>query len=148
MSDPNARPTAVDVGLLVMRLGVGLLMMGHGVPKLQKGPAMWEGLGGAAMGHFGITFAPTLWGFLAAFSEGVGAALLVVGLATRPAAAMLVGTMAMAFAHHYLSGDGWSAWNQSAKLVFVFGGLALTGPGRLSLDAWISRRRRAGPTPG
>lgn len=146
MTDASLRDRLSDVGLLVMRVGVGLVMMGHGVPKLQKGPGMWEGLGGAAMAHFGITFAPTLWGFLAAFSEGVGAALLVVGLATRPAAALLAGTMAMAFTHHYLSGDGWSAWNQSLKLTFVFVGLALTGPGRLSLDAAFSRWR-AGPTP-
>ncbi len=136
------RPVLHDVGLLVLRVGVGLLMMGHGVPKLMKGPAMWEGLGGAAMGHLGITFTPTLWGFLAASGEGIGGLLLALGLATRPASVWLASTMAMAFLHHYLSGDGWSHTNQSAKLVFVFVAIALTGPGRFALDGWLSRRWR------
>lgn len=127
-----------DYGLLIIRLGVGGIFMVHGWPKLTGGMEMWAGLGGA-MGVFGIGFAPAFWGFMAAASEFVGGLLLALGLLARPAAFFLLLTMVVAAVMHITGGDGFATFSHPLKLVFVFAGLLLTGPGKYSIDAGIAR---------
>ncbi|MBU1948526.1 MAG: DoxX family membrane protein, partial [Candidatus Eisenbacteria bacterium] len=73
------KPIQRDIGLLIIRIGIGLTVMTlHGYGKIKGGPGLWDNLGGA-MSQFGITFAPKFWGFMAAFSEFGGSALLILG---------------------------------------------------------------------
>lgn len=145
-----------DAGLLVARLGFGLgFFWFHGLPKLTGGPERWEAIGGA-MGNFGIHFAPELWGFLAAFSEGVGGLLIAAGLFFRPAALAIALVMIVAATNHIVSGRGSPA--HAFKNAWLFAGFVLIGPGRYSLDHLLARRRtgegdggadvRAGDPPG
>ena len=127
-----------DVGLLVLRVGLGAMMVGHGWPKLIGGPETWERLGGA-MSHLGVTAAPTAWGLAAALSESLGGVLLVLGLATRPAAASLAFTMFVAFWMHWAGGDGFRGWSHAAEDGIAFVAILLLGPGRYSLDARLGR---------
>ncbi len=127
-----------DYGLLIIRVGVGGVFMVHGWPKITGGMEMWAGLGGA-MGVFGIGFAPSFWGFMAAASEFGGGLLLALGLFARPAAFFLLSTMLVAFSMHISGGDGFVKFSHPLKLVFVFAGLLLTGPGKYSIDAGIAR---------
>ena len=87
--------TLQDKGLLILRLGIGIMFLLHGFPKLLGGPVVWEGLGGA-MSSFGITFVPQFWGFMAAFSEFVGAICLITGVCVRPASFLMLATMSVA----------------------------------------------------
>ncbi len=73
-----------DAGLLILRVGIGVMFMIHGWPKLSGGPEVWVKLGGA-IGVFGITFAPTFWGLMAAVSEFAGGLMPALGLRNRPA---------------------------------------------------------------
>jgi len=123
-----------DVGLLVLRAGLGAMLFWHGWPKLAGGAAKWEKLGGA-MSALGIDFAPTFWGLCAALAETVGGALLVVGLATRPAAAALAFTMFVAAWNHYVDGEGFIEWSHATEDGIAFVALILLGPGRYALDA-------------
>jgi len=131
----STRPIQLDVGLLVLRLGVGASMLVfHGWGKIVGGPDKWTGLGGT-MSNLGIDFAPVVWGFLAAFAEFVGSALLAVGFLFRPAAAMLAGTMIVAAMHHLsmpagAPGAGWKGASHALELLAVYVTLLLTGPGR------------------
>ena len=128
-----------DVGLLIIRLGLGLgFLFFHGWEKLIGGPERWEGLGNA-MGVFGITFAPTFWGFMAAFSESVGGLLIAAGLFFRPICAMLAFTMFVASARHIITGEGSAA--HSLKYMIMLAGLVFVSPGKYSVDAWLSRRK-------
>jgi putative oxidoreductase len=127
-----------DYGLLIIRVGVGALFMVHGWPKITGGMEMWAGLGGA-MGVLGIGFAPSLWGFLAAASEFGGGLLLMLGLLARPATFFLLFTMLVASLMHITGGDGFATFSHPLKLVFVFAGLLLAGPGKYSIDAGIAR---------
>ncbi len=123
-----------DHGLLFIRLGLGVMFMLHGWPKLAGGAKAWAKLG-KAMGHLGIDFAPTLWGFAGAISEFGGGILLALGLLFRPACTMLVATMAVAATMHISKGDGFIAASHAIEAGIVFLGLLLIGPGRFALDA-------------
>lgn len=122
------------LGLLIIRLGVGAMFLLHGWPKISGGPAVWERLG-RAMGNLGVDFAPQFWGFMAGFAEFFGGAALLLGLLTRPAAALMAFTMLVAAVKHVKGGDGLTEASHAIELFFVFCGLGLLGPGRLSLDA-------------
>lgn len=130
----------VALGLLVLRVGLGVMMMVHGYGKVMGGPELWAGLGGA-MGHLGITFAPTFWGAAAAFSEFGGGFLLIIGLLTRPAAASLAFTMLVATVMHLANGDGIKGSSHSIEDGIAFLALILTGAGSYSLDALIFKKK-------
>lgn len=130
----------VHLGLLLMRLGLGITFIIHGLPKLAGGPEGWTGLGGA-MANWGITFAPTFWGFIGSMAEFAGGILLLVGLFFRPACIVLVLTMATATLVHLKNGDPFSTLSHALEMGIVFLGLFFTGPGRYSLDYRLSKRQ-------
>jgi putative oxidoreductase len=130
----------VDIGLLVLRVGLGAMMVFHGVPKLLGGPAKWEKLG-SAMAYVGIDLWPTVWGFAAAVSEAVGGVLLAIGLLTRLNATLLLVTMVVAAAMHLGKGDGIGGASHAIEDGIAFLALLLAGGGRYTVDAWIRARR-------
>jgi putative oxidoreductase len=129
-----------DMGLLVMRLGIGLMfLVVHGAPKMLGGPAVWEKVG-SAVGTFGILWAPTFWGFLAASAEFFGGLCLTVGLFTRQAAFFMAMTMLVASSKHLAQGDGFSGASHAIEIGVVFAGLIFLGAGAYSVDRWLGRR--------
>jgi putative oxidoreductase len=122
-----------DFGLLLLRASFGLYMaFGHGLGKITGGPEQWAGLGGT-MEIFGLGFAPTFWGFMAAVAEFVGALLVTVGLLTRPAALLLVLNMSVAAAAHITGAiDGGPEMALLYGIVFL--SLLFVGPGKYSVD--------------
>ena len=113
------------------------MLLSHGLPKLleyaDKAPHFPDPLGVGSASSLALTI----------FAELVCAALLVVGLGTRVAAAPLLITMLVA-ALVIHAGDPFG--RRELALVYAVSALvlALTGGGRFSLDAWIaSRRQRA-----
>lgn len=134
----SARPINRDVGLLVVRVGIGLsMLLFHGWGKITGGPELWERIGGN-MSNLGITFAPAMWGFFAAFAESVCSALIIVGLFFRPAAALLALTMLVAMIRHLslpedAAGAGWKGASHALELFVIYVALLLTGSGRYAL---------------
>lgn len=114
-----------DVGLLILRIGVGIsYMYFHGWGKITGGTETWTRLGGS-MEHFGITFLPNFWGFMAAIAEFVGGFCITIGLFFRPAAVLIFFTMAVATTGHIVTGRGGPA--HPLKMAFVFAGLLFIG---------------------
>ncbi|GAB2942736.1 hypothetical protein GCM10027048_04230 [Hymenobacter coalescens] len=130
-----------DVGLLLLRLGLGIMFVVHGYPKLMGGPDKWTALG-EEMRHFGVHFAPTAWGLLAAVAETIGGQLLVLGLLFRWACVALLLTMVVAAVSHVASGEGFGAYSHAVENGFVFLGLLFTGPGKYSADQQLFPPRR------
>jgi len=129
--------TARDAGLLIMRAGIGVCFFYiHGLPKIMAGAPVWAKLG-AAMGNLGIHFAPVGWGFMAASAEFAGGFLIIIGLLTRPAAAIMAFNMLVAVTMHLALGQGLETASHALELLFFFTGLMLTGAGRYSLDRRI-----------
>lgn len=132
---------AGDAGLAVLRVvAMLLLVLLHGLGKMPPQEGFIEWIGGMGFP------APAVFAWLAAFAE-VGAALLIlVGLLTRPAALYVVihFTVVVLVAH---AGDTLA----DRELPILFGTigltLALTGPGRYSLDEALRRRSSRGRDP-
>jgi putative oxidoreductase len=122
-----------NTGLLILRVGLGVMMITHGFPKLAKGPAGWEGLGGS-MKVVGIDFLPVFWGFMGAAAEAVGGLFLILGLFFRPVNVLLVITMLIAALVHFGKGDGLSGASHAIELGIVFFSLIFIGPGKYSID--------------
>ncbi|MFG2309694.1 DoxX family membrane protein [Streptomyces sp. NPDC048566] len=125
-----------DLGLLLLRLSTGGALAAHGAQKLFG----WFGGGGiegtgAAMESMG--YSPGRASATAAgLAEAGGGTLLALGLATPAAGAAAAGAMAGAAAVHapngfFAQGGG---YEYAATLGLAAAGLAVAGPGRLSLD--------------
>ena len=130
---------ASSLGLLALRLAAGALLLVHGVPKLSD-PSGATGYAAS----LGVPV-PDVAGWLVILGEvGLGA-LLVLGLLTRVAGALLVvqmlGVWLLAHAPDGFLVEG--QVNGENALLFAALGLllALTGAGRFSLDALVARRR-------
>ena len=121
------------LGLLILRVGIGAMFMTHGYGKLVGGPEMWGKVGGA-VSNFGIHFAPTFFGLMAALSEFGGGLCLILGLFFRPACFFMLCTMIVASTHHFVSGDGLQVASHAIEDGIVFLSLMLIGPGQWSLN--------------
>ncbi len=128
-----------DKGLLILRIGIGIMFMCHGFPKLMGGPEKWVKLGGA-LSEVGVTIAPTFFGFMAAMSEFGGGLLLALGLLTRPACFFLLMTMIVATLMHMGKGDSFVKYSHALEAAILFFSLLFIGPGKLSLDEWLSQK--------
>ncbi|MDQ3019728.1 MAG: DoxX family protein [Bacteroidota bacterium] len=130
-----------DIGILFLRISVGLIfIIVHGIGKITAGPEMWTQLGGS-MSIFGITFLPTFWGFMAAFTEFFVPMFLIIGLFYRPAALLLAFNMIVAAGFHFSRLDPWAKIEYPFLLVILFISMFLIGPGRYSVDEYIKSRK-------
>jgi len=129
----------IHLGLLVLRVAIGISIFLHGLPKLTGGPEMWTQIGGS-MSLLGINFAPTFWGFMAAFAESIGGILFALGLFFRPATLLLSGTMIVALVVHFSQGDSFMVYGHALDLLIVFVATLITGPGKYSFDARLFPR--------
>jgi putative oxidoreductase len=129
----------LNLGLLVVRLGIGLSILGfHGYGKLTGGPEVWKMVGGA-MGNLGLSFLPVFWGFLAMAAEFAGSILIMLGVLFRPATLVLAFTMFVAVIMHLNMpaenpNAGWSGASHALELLIVYVGLFLTGPGKYAFS--------------
>jgi len=140
MMDQNAQKK-VNLGLLILRVGIGILFIMHGYPKLMGGVEKWTELGGV-MAMFGLGFAPTFWGFMAAASEAVGGLLLILGILFRPACLLMLATMVVAFAVHFFNADPFAVLAHPMKAAIVFAALFLSGPGEWTVLSLFRKRTK------
>jgi len=128
----------MELGLLVLRVVVGLLFMGHGAQKL-FGLFGGHGLQGTA-GFFeqGLNLRPgKVHATGAGAAEFFGGLLLVLGLFTPLAAAMLIGTMTVAIIAVHGSKGPWNTeggYEYNAVLIAIAFAVTAVGPGNWALD--------------
>lgn len=149
--DCGTRDATASVGLLVLRVLTGTMMLvGHGIPKIQAYGALSKGFRFPEV--FPLSLMSPQVGLIATIGAEVGAALLILlGIATRPAAFVLAFTMVVAaFGVHQAS-----PWFVKPPTVLVAKELALlylvpmltlilSGAGLFSIDAAFkpAKRRR------
>jgi putative oxidoreductase len=145
--DCGTRDVVASGGLLVLRIGFGLMMLiGHGWPKFSKFemakdtwpvPALWP----LSMMSPPVSMMATIG------AEVVAALLLVVGVATRPAAFVLgFAMMVAAFQVHALDpffSQGPGASKELAILYLIpCLALILSGAGGYSVDRFLYKESR------
>jgi putative oxidoreductase len=129
---PVPAPTLLNTGLLLFRVLFGLaLLRVHGWEKIAHYAEEVQsipdplGLGGPTNMVFAIA------------SDVVGAILIMLGLATRPAALLILGTTLVGLLLVHI-GDDWHGRDVPLVYSIMALTLAVLGPGRYSLDARLS----------
>jgi putative oxidoreductase len=120
----------------LLRIVIGFTFILHGAQKL-------FGLFGGIGGHGQKAMLLSLFG-LAGVLEFYGGLLIILGLFTRPVAFILAGEMAFVYFRMHAPRGFWPINNGGELAVhycFIFLYLVVAGPGNLSLDALIRRRR-------
>ncbi|MET9731645.1 DoxX family membrane protein [Streptomyces sp. NPDC006458] len=125
-----------DLGLLLLRLAAGGVLAAHGAQKL-FGWFGGHGIEGTGQFMESVGYRPGRASATAAgLAEAGGGTLLMLGLATPAAGAAAAGAMTGAAAVHAPNGffNQSGGYEYAATLGLAATGLAITGPGRLSLD--------------
>ena len=139
MTEPRNR-ASVDLGLLILRVGIGATFIVHGWGKLIGGPDVWAKLGGAVTGH-GLPLPATFWGFMAMVAEFGGGIALILGVFMRVFSALLFITMAVAVS----TKSGFSNYAYPLSMAVVALSLFFIGPGRFNaqqpLRNWLQKRK-------
>jgi putative oxidoreductase len=122
---------------VVLRVIAGAIMAAHGYQKLMGGPANF---GNQVLEPLGVPF-PVVVGYLQTFAELIGGILLVVGLLSRLAAAVLAVILVLAIFLVKLdlgliaeSGAPLPGAELDLALIGALIGVLVLGPGRPSVD--------------
>ncbi|EEX36361.1 DoxX family protein [Vibrio metschnikovii] len=130
---------------LALRIPIGIVFMAHGAQKL-FGWFGGYGLEGTGQWMASIGLGPgMLMAFLAGSGEFFGGLAILLGILTRPAAAVLSVTMLVAiFAVHFEHGLFMSNGGYEFALALLAASVSLmmSGAGKLSIDQIISQRLR------
>jgi putative oxidoreductase len=132
MNTTSQNAATEDLGKLLLRATVAILILFHGVSKLLAGANPILGMVTAA----GL---PAMVGHLVYIGEIVAPAMILLGIATRPAALVVVINMVVAvlLAHtgQLFSLSKTGGWALELQGFYLFGALAIAalGAGRFSL---------------
>jgi putative oxidoreductase len=119
------------LGALILRLALGLSMTVHGYQKVVPHGALNH------YAHYIVTLGIPYWlGYVSAFTEFVGGMLLVIGLLTRFAAALIAINMLVALFAVGIH-QGFGIYNYIIALVAIAIMLVSYGAGAMALDRKI-----------
>jgi uncharacterized membrane protein YphA (DoxX/SURF4 family) len=136
-SDTLAARSSIDVGLLILRIGVGAAMLQAGLMK-----SFDFGTTVGFMGSGGWRL-PTFAALMVTVAETAGAIGLIVGVLTPLAACAVAGAMICAWAVNVSQGAFWSEPFNVPFLLFVGAAtLMFTGAGAYAVDDRVLGRPR------
>lgn len=127
---------------LALRLPISIIFMAHGSQKL-FGWFGGYGLQGTGQWMASIGLEPgVLMAFLAGSGEFFGGLFILIGLLTRPAAAVLAFTMVVAILSTHISNGLFlsnGGYEFGLALLAASVSLAISGAGKLSVDSLLSK---------
>ena len=139
MANERDREQAMnDLGKLVLRLMLGVLILFHGISKVVNGV---NGITAAVAG----TGLPAELGYFVYFGEVVGPILLILGIATRIGALLIVANMGVALVLSHaaqlltISKSGGYGLELQALYLFTALAIVILGAGRYSLGGRYGR---------
>jgi putative oxidoreductase len=125
----NTSPVTMSAGLLVLRAAAVSLFLKHGLEKLTGYSTMVQHFPDPIHigAHAGLAYA--------LLSDGICSVLVIIGLATRPAAAViLINVLTAFFLVHHAAYFSNAHVELVALYIIIFATLLVTGPGRFSMD--------------
>ncbi len=145
--DCGTRDATASLSILFLRVCTGLMIMiGHGIPKIQAFADKKDKF--PVPDFFPLKYMSPPFSLMATIGAEVGcAALIILGLATRPAAFILAFTMIVAAFNIHASGPwflGGAPGPKEPALLYMIPAIAilLAGAGSYSLDAGIHKEGR------
>ncbi len=145
--DCGTRDATASLGILFLRVCTGIMMMlGHGIGKIQNFAEKKDGF--PVPDFFPLKYMSPPVSLMATIGAEVGcSALIILGLATRPAAFIFALTMVIAAFHIHASGPWFIGGAPGAKepaLLYLIPAVAvlLTGAGRYSIDNTLQKEGR------
>lgn len=125
---PQIMKKNIDIGLLVLRIGMSVLMLTHGFPKLMKLVGGNLAVVGDPIGVGGLVST-----ILVILGEVIAPVLILIGLKSRFAAIISATTMGVAaFIVH--NGDLLAQKEKALLFLTGFLAIALMGAGKFSVD--------------
>lgn len=123
-----------DISYFILRFSTGLMMCYyHGWSKILGDTDRWSRLGNGLTQWIGLEVLNVPLGFLAAFSESIGALLLAVGFMTRSTSFLLAFTMLVATIKN-ITGVGMEKAELSLLFLILSCVIFMRGSGKYSLD--------------
>ena len=136
----NNKSLFPETSYFILRFFTGIIMCYyHGWSKLLSDSSHWERLGNNLTQWIGLDSLKVTFGFMAAFSESIGALLIAIGFLTRPAAFLLGFTMMVASSKK-ISEAGIDGSELSLIFLMLSIVILLKGPGKYSLHQTISQK--------
>ena len=136
----NNKPLFPETSYLMLRFFTGVMMCYyHGWSKLMADSSRWERLGNALTYWIGLDSLKITFGFLAAFSESIGALLIAIGLLTRPSA-FLLGITMMVASSKKISEVGIDGSELPLLFLILCLVILLKGPGKFSIDRFLLKK--------
>jgi putative oxidoreductase len=130
-----------DAAATVLRLAAAAIFIGQAVRKLAAAHDAPHGRGNlAAMIRRAGMPQPERLALAVSITEAVGGAALLIGLATRPAAVVLAGVMAVAIVGFKRAQGFLGGWDWPFAVLAILVGVALLGAGPWSVDSVIASR--------
>ncbi|HCO68014.1 MAG TPA: DoxX family protein [Dysgonomonas sp.] len=123
----------VNIGLLILRIGVGGLMLLHGIYKL------FNGIGAIEQQIIDMGM-PAFFAYGVYIGEVLAPILIIIGLAARPAALVLatncIVAMLMVHSADIFSLNAQGGWSVELLGLYLFGSITLifTGAGRYAVS--------------
>ena len=139
----NVRTLPPAWGITIVRVVAGIIIFWASVEKFQAGgPAAFSQ--SPTLAAFPV---PAFWGTFIPLLEGIGGAMLILGLGARWAAILLAieyfGTGLWIKTHAAPPFGGWDSMRIDLMLLAAAVTVVLVGPGALALESWILRRGTA-----
>lgn len=123
-----------ETSYFILRFSTGLMMCYyHGWSKILGDSDRWARLGNGLTQWIGLDRLNVPLGFMAAFSESIGALFLAVGFMTRPTSFLLAFTMLVATIKN-ISGVGMEKAELSLLFLILSCVIFMRGSGKYSLD--------------
>lgn len=130
----ETNPTLVNIAALILRVFAGASMLTHGFPKLEKLMSNGEI---QFMDFLGL--GPIITLVLVVFAEVICSVLLILGLITRFASAVLMITMLVAiFVAH--GADPYAVKEMAVIYFVMYLVVFLIGPGKFSIDELFTKK--------
>ncbi|MDB5254658.1 MAG: DoxX family protein [Candidatus Nomurabacteria bacterium] len=134
----------INAGLLLMRVIIGIIFFLHGIMKFNMGINMTAGF----FEQSAIP-APLLFAWLVTLLETFGGLALILGVATRAVALLLIITMIVAilvlmhFSFPFISTQTATGYELNLALIASLIPILILGPGRYSLAKYIVNKNPA-----
>jgi len=123
-----------ETSYFILRFSTGLMMCYyHGWSKILGDSDRWARLGNGLTQWIGLDILNVPLGFMAAFSESIGALFLAVGFMTRPTSFLLAFTMLVATIKN-ITGVGMEKAELSLLFLILSCVIFMRGSGKYSLD--------------